>query len=77
MKYVKLIRVVCGLLKKDMSLSKVKIKNKKPLWNELRHPVPQKVGGPLTTKKGEKGYNRKRMKKGLQEELKEFESEDV
>ncbi|MGR3311155.1 MAG: hypothetical protein ACUZ77_10325 [Candidatus Brocadiales bacterium] len=58
-------------------MSKVKVKKKKPLWKELRHPVPKKVGGPLTTKKGEKGYNRKRMKKGLQEELKEFESEDV
>ncbi|HHT9124750.1 MAG TPA: hypothetical protein ACFYD6_02925 [Candidatus Brocadiia bacterium] len=50
-------------------------KEKKPLWKRMRHPVPKKVGGPLTTKKGEKGYNRKRMKRELQEELKEFESE--
>lgn len=50
-------------------------KEKKPLWKKMRHPVPKKVGGPLTTKKGEKGYNRKRIKRELQEELKKLESE--
>lgn len=44
-------------------------KENKPLWKKIRHPVPKKVGGPLTTKKGKKGYNRKRMKRALKEEL--------
>lgn len=50
-------------------------KEKKPLWKKMRHPVPKKIGGPITTKKGKKGYNRKRIKRELQEELTSSEEE--
>ena len=35
-----------------------------------RIPLPRKTGGPQTTKKGKKGYNRKREKGRLRKEAK-------
>lgn len=41
-------------------------KKKIPVRKRLgRIPLPQQRGGPQSTKKGKKGYNRKRQKKRL------------
>lgn len=36
-----------------------KEKKKKPWWKKVRKPVPEKTGGPMMTKKGAKGYQRR------------------
>ncbi|MFH2011973.1 MAG: hypothetical protein ABIJ37_04595 [Pseudomonadota bacterium] len=45
------------------------MKEKKPLWKMIRIPLPFKKSGPLSTKKGKKGYNRKDAKEEARKEI--------
>lgn len=49
-------------------------KEKQKLLGQLRIPIPP-PGGPDTTKKGKKGYNRKDNKKELYNTMREIPSE--
>jgi len=37
----------------------VKMSKDKPVWKQIRLPLPKKAGHPQGTKKGKRGYNRK------------------
>ncbi|MEI6288617.1 MAG: hypothetical protein WCP18_03525 [bacterium] len=52
-----------------MSKTTSKAWGKKGVYGSLRLPLPPKVGGPQTTKHGERGYDRKNAKRNLKQEL--------
>jgi len=47
------------------------MKVKKPFWKMIRIPLPGKKSRPLSTRKGKKGYNRKRAGEEAKREIKE------
>lgn len=48
----------------------MKEKKRKRTELKIRKPLPKKAGGPMTTKKGKKGYDRGRDKTVQEEESK-------
>jgi len=46
-------------------------KKEKPFWRRIRIPLPWQRGGPHSTPKGRKGYDRKAAKEGLRKEMDE------
>jgi hypothetical protein len=49
----------------------VLMKGKRPFWKMVRIPLPRKKSVPLSTRKGEKGYDRKRAKGEVKREIDE------
>jgi len=45
------------------------MKKRKPLWKMIRIPLPGRTGRPLSTRKGKKGYDRKRAKEEAKQEV--------
>lgn len=49
----------------------MKKKKKKRVELRIRKPLPGKAGGPMTTKKGKKGYDKRRDRAVPEDELEE------
>ncbi|MDY6864232.1 MAG: hypothetical protein SV062_14755 [Thermodesulfobacteriota bacterium] len=47
------------------------MQKKKPIWKMLRIPIPWQESGPLSTRMGKKGYDRKQVKKEVKREVSE------
>lgn len=65
---------IWGSLEIESPLFIMSKKEKQKLLGQLRIPIPP-PGGPDTTKKGKKGYNRKDNKKELYNTMREIPSE--
>jgi len=52
-------------------LASVFMKEKRPFWKMIKIPLPEQKNKPLSTKKGKKGYNRKRAREEAKREIDE------